>query len=394
MQLVLFVMIFVACIMVLKTRSSHNKTEKIVTTSGTANTFKEVGFDFRNKNVHEYLKKQAPGLRQVCQGTRKSIVWELPIEGSKHLKFAELVQETKFNSVTWQLLFINKRPNFLPFPKATSMISFQILKEKKEIYLTDLYPTFPNVSGVDILQFIMALSYACGFTLSLEDESDISVSYRILYGSGYYENLIKGMGVGIETINQNNVIVKEDFYNCANDQLRHLELKDPVVPISKFLNSCVDNGVSIQDCPVHFVWLGKAIHYNLMPICGLNHAPNKDLFLQPKLEFEIKPNDLSRIFNKLPPKSKPIVPVSYPIIKNCTLRVKDLETIKEDVGSLKLFKKAFDFCFHDLPIFTTLKLFTILRGCVTETLNFLWKYKCDVKEQSVKTSLKFKPKFK
>jgi len=374
MQLVLFVMIFVACIMVLKTRSSHNKTEKIVTTSGTANTFKEIGFDFKNKNVHEYLKKQALGLREVCQGTRKSIVWELPIEGSKHLKFAELVQETKFNSVTWQLLFINRRPNFLPFPKATSMISFQILKERKEIYLTDLYPTFPHVSGVDILQFIMALSYACGFTLSLEDESDISVSYRLLYGSGYYENLIKGMGVGIETINQNNVILKEKFYDCANHQLRQLELKDPVVPISKFLNSCVDKGVSIQDCPVHFVWLGRAIHYNLIPICGLNHAPNKDLFLQPKLKFEIKPNDLSRIFNKIPLKS---TPVSYPIVKNCTPRVKEsVEIVKEDVGSLKFFKKAFDFCFHDRPIFTTLKLFKILRGCVTETLNFLWKNEC------------------
>jgi hypothetical protein len=58
MQLVSFFMIFLLCtMMILKTESSH--------------TFKELGFHFRNKNVHDYLKDQASELSQICLGIRK-----------------------------------------------------------------------------------------------------------------------------------------------------------------------------------------------------------------------------------------------------------------------------------------------------------------------------------
>jgi len=363
MRLCLFTMIFVICTMVLKTESS-----RIIKEVGF--DFREVGFNLNNKNVHDYLKVQVPELRKICQGTSKFYLWELPrIADGKTLKFAEVTQKGRFNlffDTSWELIRINGKTNFNPFHYSASNINFKIDKDKKEIYLENLYPTFPKVSGVDILQFVMSLSYACGFTLSLIDGSDISASYKLLYGSGYYKNLIKG--VGIKTINQNKIILKHDFYKCAEYELHRL---DPFFRIDETVNSCQEKGISVLDCPVHFLWLGNAIHHILIPKCGANYE-QIEFVSQPELTFQIKPRDLNRIFNKIPPKSKPIL---YPISKNCTPKVKDFETVKKDAISLKFFKNAFDFCFHD-PIFSGLKLFKILRGCVTETLNFLWKNEC------------------
>jgi hypothetical protein len=351
--------------MILKTESSH--------------TFKELGFHFRNKNVHDYLKDQAPELREICLGTRKYYIWKLPIDNRKALKFAEVVSPPKkrFNLTSstttrsWELRKINGKQNFDPFYTPSLTISFQIKKDEKEIYLKNLYPTFPKVSGVDILQFLMSLSYSCGFTLSVRDESDLCTSYKLLYGSGYYENLIKG--IQRKTINQDIMIVKENFYKCANDELQNLDLMYPGLPFNKFLNSCREKDISVQDCPVHFLWLGNVIHSTLIPKCGLNKKPYPDFFPLHKLEFQITSTDLTRIFNKILPKFKPIL---YPIVKNCSPKVKDFETVQKDITLLKFFEHAFDFCFPDDPKFTTLKLFKTLKGCVTETLNFLWKNEC------------------
>jgi len=335
-------------------------------------TFREVGFNLKNKNVHDYLKVQASELRKICQGTRKSYVWELPGIG-KTLKFALVVRKGRFNFLTqtWELIRIDGKINFDPFQKPTPTINFQIDKDEKDIYLENLYPTFPKVSGVDILQFLMTLSYACEFTLSLTDGSDLSASYKLLYGAGFYKNLIKG--IGFKTINQNKIILKNDFYRCADYELQNL---NPFSRIDETVNSCQEQNISVLDCPVHFLWLGRLIHYTLIPKCGANYE-QVDFIPQPELEYKITSRDLTRIFNKILPKSKPVL---YPIAKNCTPKVKDFETVKKDVISLKYFQNAFDFCFPD-PIFSALKLFKILRGCVTETLNFLWKNECHPKEE-------------
>jgi len=346
--------------MVLKTQSSH--------------TFTELGFNFRSKNVHDYLKEQAPELRKICQGTRKSYVWQLPIAYGKSLKFVEVTRNFgRFNSLSqtsWELMRINGEKNFDPFQKPTITINFQIGKNKKEIYLKNLFPTFPKVSGVDILQFVMSLSYACDFTLSLKDASDISASYKLLYGSGYYMYFVKG--IGMNTINQKKFILKQNFYECTMYELRKL---DPVARIDETLSSCRNKGISVENCPVHFLWLGSIIHYTIFPKCGLNYEL-ANYYSQPTIDFQITPKDLTQIFNKIPQKSKGSL---YPIVKNCTPKVKDFETVKNDVISLKFMKNAFEFCFPN-PIFTALKLFKILKGCFTETLNFLWKNECLPKE--------------
>jgi len=313
-------------------------------------------------------------LKKICQGTRKTYIWRLPFklpigDGQKALKFAEVVRKGRKN--TWELIRINEKRNFNPFYTPSLTISFQIKKDEKEIYLNFLYPTFPKVSGVDILQFLMSLSYACGFSLHLQDHSDMSTSYRLLYGTGYYENLIKGMG--IKQINQNKFILRKDFYTCAKEELKNL---DPIARIEETVNSCREKSISVDDCPVHFLWLGKVIHHILMPKCGINYYVAD--FPQPELEFFITPKDVTRIFNKIPhTKSNPNL---YPIKKDCTPKVKDFETVKKDAASLKFLKNAFDFCFPD-PIFTALNMFKILKGCVTETLNFLWKNECLPKEK-------------
>jgi hypothetical protein len=302
----------------------------------------------------------------------------LPIDNGKTLKFAEVVRRKtlpfispvhKFNSVpqvTWELIRIKGKINFNPFEIPTLTISFQIRKDKKEIYLKYLFPTFPKVSGVDIIQFLMALSYSCGFSLDLQDASDISASYRLLYGVGYYDNLIKGKtGGGIK----NQIILFQNFYECAQLELLNL---DPTLRIDETVNSCEEKNISVIDCPVHFLWLGNVIHSTLMLKCSVNYEQAEYNFSKPELEFQIIQRDITRIFNKIPPKSNPVL---YPIEKNCTPKEKDFETVKKDVKNIKFFKNAFDFCFLD-PIFSALKLFNTLRGCVTETLNFLWKNEC------------------
>jgi len=363
MRLVLFAMIFIIYL-ILKIQSSH--------------TFKERGFYFRDKNVHDYLKQQAPELKKICQGTRNSYSWELPISNSKALEFEEVIHKEKFDlfpQISWNLMRINGEINFNPrHQESTLTISFQIRKEKKEIHLEKLFPTFPKVSGVDILQFLMSLSYVCDFTLSLRDASDISISYRMLHGTGYYENLIKG-NLGLKMANQNKIISKKDFYECANHELLKLNNWGWIAHIDEILNSCQKKAISVQDCPIHYLWLGKAIHYILLPICGLKYKGT--VFLpQPFLVFHITPKDLTQIFNKLLPKSKLAL---HPNINNCTSKVKDYKTVKKNVISLKFFEHAFDFCFPDME-FTALSLFDILKGCVTETLNFLWKNECHLEE--------------
>jgi len=330
MQLALFFMILAMCIMVLKTESSS--------------TFKEPGFNFNNKNIHDYLKEQAPELRKICQGTQKSYIWELPIADheSKALKFAEVVRKKgKFLSQTsWELTSINEITNFDPFQEPTLTINFQIRKKEKEIYLDNLFPTFPKVSGVDILQFLMSLSYACDFTLSLNDESDISISYKLLTGAGYYSNLIKGLGT--KRANQNKIIFKNNFYKCAQYELLNLNQLHQVVRINETLNACQEKDISVQDCPVHFLWLGRVMHYNFMPkiLCCGNWPAN--LYESQEFNFPILPKDLSRIFNKIPV-ARPIL--SYPIIKNCTPTVKDFETVQKDVIHLNFLKLHLIFVF-------------------------------------------------
>jgi len=362
MQFVLFATTFITC-MVLTIESSH--------------TFKEPGFHFANQNVHEYLKEQAPKLKKICEEKRTSYTWQLPIGDKKALQFEELVHKGKFDlfyQTSWELININGEANFDPFQEKTLNISFQIRKDTKEIFIHSLYPTFPKVSGVDILQFLMSLSYVCDFSLTLKDESDISIPYRLLHGSGYYENLIKGHGVKKLT-NQNKIILKKAFYECANHELSKLDSLRRSALIDETLNSCQKKDISVQDCPVHFLWLGNTIHYTLFPKCGLNYKW-PDLLPHPELEFHITPTDLTRIFNKSLPRSKPVL---YPIVKECTPKVKDYKTLKKDVISLKFFQHAFEFCFP-ASSFTALSLFETLKGCVTETLNFLWKNECHPKE--------------
>lgn len=332
MQLVLFAMIFAMCTMILKTESSH--------------TFEELGFNFKNQNVHDYLKQEAPELRKICQQTSQSYVWKLPIANGKAFKFTEVVRNGA--TTTWGLIHINEKRNFNPFLFYTA-ISFQVKNHEKKIYLTNLYPTFPKVSGVDILQFLMALSYVCEFTLHLNDKSDISSSYRLLYGIGYYENLIKG--IGIKQINQDKLIFKKDFDKCAKHELRNLDLL--VLGIEDTINSCRDEGISVHDCPVHFIWLGRVIHCTLIPKCGVNNYSTD--FPHPELKFLILPKDLTQIFNKISPKSQQVL---YPIVKDCTPKVKAFETVERSVRSLKFFENAFDFCFPN-PIFTASNMFKI-----------------------------------
>jgi hypothetical protein len=66
-------------------------------------------------------------------------------------------------------------------------IQFHIKLDTQTIALDRLYPTYPEISGFEILQFIANLAFQCKFSIEVCDRSDISKIYSALYGKSYYK---------------------------------------------------------------------------------------------------------------------------------------------------------------------------------------------------------------
>jgi hypothetical protein len=66
-------------------------------------------------------------------------------------------------------------------------ILIKIFPEQEKIELAHLYPFYPQLSGIDVLQFISALSFTCKFKIEGTDDSDFMTPFYVLFGQSYYK---------------------------------------------------------------------------------------------------------------------------------------------------------------------------------------------------------------
>lgn len=279
----------------------------------------------------------------------------MPFAGSKELKFEKHLAHTGFDFLDnpkkgnfWELAQVNGKKvleiskiNQEQYPKAC--VRFFIKKKilSKHVYLDTLFPSFPKITGVDLFQFLMSLSYVCEMKLSVTDDTDLSTPYKKLYGVRYYTSLVKGTKKNLPS--QGTEINKDTFLECANKQVRtdldfaQSNLKENILAYRtekiKSDKRLYDNFALIdyQDCPVVSWWITVILNKWIIRLCtGINNS----VVWAEDFSFNVKVEDINRIMNKVMPKS----PASYE--DQCTEKIipKSYDEIIEDGKTEKFLK--------------------------------------------------------
>jgi hypothetical protein len=250
------------------------------------------------REVQHYINKETKNMKKLCKGTTSSYTWKLPIEGSKKLHF---ILERK-NDSFWSLEHVNDILVFQPEDHPGILFNTNSNSKKKELVLERLYPSYPKVTGVDILQFIVTLGFVCNLNVSIFDMSDLTTPYQILFGKRYYKAMIKGIETEFSTL-----IDKRTFLNCA---LQEVEQNFHIfqIKIELILNVCIRENILFENCPIGYNWLGKLLHEKIFPICAnlIEYYPPIESIFFDWLTFEIFREDVVRILSKKFPKPRQI----------------------------------------------------------------------------------------
>merc|ERR1712034_229387 len=99
-------------------------------------------------------------------------------------------------------------------------IEFKVNIDQRKISLGRLYPTYPEVSGFEILQFIANLAFQCKFFIDVIDAADISTFYSALYGRSYYGYHFKGIGFSQKFLFKNIIVKKKTFLDCFEKSIK------------------------------------------------------------------------------------------------------------------------------------------------------------------------------
>jgi len=133
----------------------------------------------------------AEDLHKICHGQVNEFIWKCPTineNEEKYLKFRTIDDEINSPFLTWYLKSINNINIFeMDSMPRKHQIQFYVIINKNKIQLSRLYPSYPEISGFEILQFISNLAFECKFSIEVFDVSDISTVYFALYGNNYYE---------------------------------------------------------------------------------------------------------------------------------------------------------------------------------------------------------------
>jgi len=124
---------------------------------------------------------------KICHNQVDKFVWKCPTiseNEEKILTFRTLEGTFIGSSISfWYLKSINEIDIFEMDRKTYShQIQFHINIETQKISLGRLYPTYPEFSGFEILQFITNLAFQCEFVIDIFDAADVSIIYYALYG--------------------------------------------------------------------------------------------------------------------------------------------------------------------------------------------------------------------
>jgi hypothetical protein len=260
-------------------------------------------------------------------------------------------------------------------------IEFHVSIDEQKITLNRLYPTYPKVSGIEILQFITNLAFQCNFRIDVIDSSDVSTVYSKLYGKTYYEYHFKGIDLNQKFLFQKHVVKKKTFLDCFEEQIR-----DMIENLSQLfyenIQTCENTFVPVEFCPIsyntHYIFYRKSFQY-----C-IDWSPIREIYsgTPPPFvhHFRITSEDITRIMKKKEPSNlTDFVQIHRALYKNILKTYYEIRTQIFDTSFLKLFSKIFELCFLELEkrksypnpedIF---KLY--LRPCVIPNINLFLKY--------------------
>jgi hypothetical protein len=295
-----------------------------------------------------------------------------------------------YSNSDWYLKSINKI-NIVEMDNDLNrhQIRFTVKFDKQLIVLNRLYPTYPEISGFEILQFISHLAFQCQFSIEVNDASDISKVYFALYDKSYYSYHLKGVDLSQDFIFKKIVIKKKTFLNCFKEMIKshlHFEIKSlfESLPLLFYENikACEKPPfVSLEFCPITFdtqrIFYEKSFEYCIdwSPFGGF---PRK-IMPFPR-HFKIFVEDMTRIMTKPKNKSNNI---SFVKLNRHRESIKTYDQIKTEIFDTsflsKFFSNIFEFCFVQLEKQTfypnpedIFKLY--LRPCVMPKINQLLKY--------------------
>jgi len=316
-------------------------------------------------------------------------IWKCPIisdDGEeKILEFRTIYDKIYSSTSTWYLQSINKIDIVKMDPRTyVHQIEFTVKINEKIISLNRLYPTYPSISGFEILQFITNLAFQCKFVINVLDASDVSTVYSKLYGKTYYEYHLKG-GIDLsQNFSFKNIVVKKNmFLDCFGEKIENL-IKTLSQLFYKNIQACENLFVSVKFCPITFE-TQRIFYQKSLKICiDWPLIVNKVKATAPPLShcFEITSEDITHIMKTKPNSNY----LNFIKIYNRSFEyqiMKSYHTIKTQIfntlGLMKLFSKLFELCFFELEKRKSdpnpEDIFKIyLRGCVIPNINLFLKY--------------------
>jgi len=333
-------------------------------------------------------------LKKICHNQVNEFVWKCPTTSDseeKVLKFRTINNHTGSSFLTWYLKSINE-VDIVEMDRDSDrhQIQFYVKNYKSTIVLGRLYPTYPEISGFKILQFITNLAFQCKFFIEVFDASDISPIYSAFYSKSYYEYHFKGVELSQKFLFENIIVKKKTFLDCfegkirSPDRAKAVSLFDNLPTLFyKNIQACENRFVSVEFCPITFntqqIFYEKSFQYCIdwSPLWGF---PGTNLHMLQR--FQISLDDINRIMKTKQESNVNFVKINQisSIDKKIMKTYEEIKTQIFDTSFLiKLFSKIFEFCFVELEKQKSnpnpediLKLY--LRPCVIPNINLFLKY--------------------
>jgi len=321
----------------------------------------------------------------ICHGQVNEFVWKCPtISGGKAklLKFRTFsTHEVMGSSIShWYLKSINEIDIVKMDPRiVVHQVQFYVKIYKPIIFLSRLYPTYPEISGFEILQFIANLAFQCKFFINVIDGSDISLIYNALYGKSYYEYHLEAVDLSQNFLFKKIVVKKKTFLDCFETQIKYF-IDILSVLFLKNIRVCENAFVSVELCVItfetHHIFYRRSFR-SCIDWSRVGRFPRK---IHPRSKFEITSEDLSRIMKKQKQPNMNFVELNRKLDKKNLKTFDEIKTQIFDTSFLiKSFSNIFELCFVELEkqksdpnpedIF---KLY--LRPCVLPNINLFFKY--------------------
>jgi hypothetical protein len=321
-------------------------------------------------------------LKKICHAQINQFTWKCPtIKDEKVLKFRTIDNRINSSTLIWYLKSINEIDIVeIDYSRGLAhQIEFHVEIDEQTISLSRLYPTYPKISGFEILQFITNLAFQCKFFLHVSDLSDISRIYFALYGTTYYKYHFKGIDLSQKFAFKKIIVKKQMFLDCFEKNIR-----DIVDSLSQLfyqnIQACENAFVSVEFCPLtfetHHIFYKKSLKVCIdwSSIIG----GYQDITLPFTSIFEITSEDIVRIMNKKQQQS------NLTFIKtNMKKIIKTYDEIKIQIFDISflmtIFSKIFELCFFELekrksnPNPEDIFKF-YLRPCVLPNINLSLKY--------------------